>query len=222
MNFSERSRVLLPFLNQFVILRSPAIAKKSAAIAQSAPPKLIAFPEDITQILTMKHSDWLRLQSEGESLCATLRQHNYQCHKQTRRLSWKLTKEGQDDYVLAWLPAPVSDWTLIPNDTSLQREKLWQLIAHTLTSIRGEVMKTLPKGSSQLEDYSRPWTIIRLLPDARRYTVARFFNRQDAEDHRRFLNRVMPAAEFEVVFDIPNEQLQSRTDLEEGSNQISN
>jgi hypothetical protein len=39
------------------------------------------------------------------------------------------------------------------------------------------------------------------------YTVARFFNRQDADDHRRFLNRYMPAAEFEVIFDVPNSQL---------------
>jgi hypothetical protein len=59
----------------------------------------------------MKHSDWLRLQAEGESICVTLRQHNYQCRKQTRRLSWKLCKEAQDDYILAWLPAPISDWT---------------------------------------------------------------------------------------------------------------
>jgi hypothetical protein len=170
----------------------------------------------------MKHSDWLRLQAEGESICATLRQQEYQCRKQTRRLSWKLGKEGQGDYILAWLPTPVSDWTLIPNDTSAQREKLWQLIEHTLTSIRGEVMKSLPKRTSQAEDYSRPWAIIRLLPDARRYTVARFFNRQDAQDHRRFLNRFMPAAEFEVVFDVPNEQLQPTTDQEEGSSQILN
>ncbi len=69
-------------------------------------------------------------------------------------------------------------------------------------------MKTLPKNTAQLlEDYSRPWAIIRLLPDARRYTVARFYNRQDAEDHRRFLKRFIPAAEFEVLFDVPNEQL---------------
>ena len=182
----------------------------------------IAFPEDITQILTMKHSDWLRLQSEGESICATLRQQGYLCRKQTRRLSWKLCKEGQDDYVLIWLPKPVSNWTLIPNDTSPRRQQLWQLIERTLTSIRGEVIKTLPKPTSQVEDYSRPWAIIRLLPDARRYTVARFFNRQDAEDHRRFLNRFIPAAEFAVVFDVPNEQLQRATDQEEGSNQILN
>jgi hypothetical protein len=162
----------------------------------------------------MKHSEWLRLQSEGESLCATLRQHNYQCHKQTRRLSWKLTKESQEDYVLAWLPTPISDWTLMPNDTSPQREQLWQLIEHTLSSIREEVMK-MPKRTSQAEDYFRPWAIIRLLPNARRYTVARFFNRQDAEDHRRFLNRFMPAAEFEVLFDVPDAQLQRATRSQE-------
>jgi hypothetical protein len=170
----------------------------------------------------MKHSDWLRLQAEGESICATLRQHNYQCCKQTKRLSWKLCKEGQDDYVLTWLPAPVSDWALIPNNPSPQRQQLWQLIEHTLTSIRGEVIKTLPKRTLQAQDYSRPWAIIRLLPDARRYTVARFVNRQDAEDHGRFLKRFIPAAEFEVVFDVPNEQLQRTTDQQEGSNQILN
>ncbi len=215
MNLSERSRVSLPFLNQFVIFRSPAIAKKSAAIARSAPAKLIALPEDITQILTMKHSDWLRLQSEGESICATLRQHNYQCCKQTKRLSWKLSKEGQDDYVLTWLPAPVSDWTLIPNNTNPQRQQLWQLIDRTLNQTRGEAMKTSQECSSQIEDYSRPWAIVRLLPDARRYTVARFVNRQDAEDHRRFLSRFIPKAKFEVFFDVPNEQLQRTTDQKE-------
>jgi hypothetical protein len=169
----------------------------------------------------MKHSDWLRLQADsaalaslrasGESICATLRQQGYLCRKQTKRLSWKLGKEGQDDYVLTWLPTPVSDWTLIPNDMCPQRQQLWQLIERTLTSIRREVMKTLPKRTSQAEDYSRPWAIIRLLPDARRYTVARFVNRQDAEDHQRFLNQFMPAAEFAVLFDVPNEQLQDTT-----------
>ena len=72
-------------------------------------------------------------------------------------------------------------------------------------------MKTPQERSSQIEDYSRPWAIVRLLPDARRYTVARFFNCQDAEDHRRFLNRFIPTAKFEVLFDVPNEQLQQAT-----------
>ncbi|AFZ18022.1 hypothetical protein [Allocoleopsis franciscana] len=151
----------------------------------------------------MKHSDWLRLQSEGDCICANLRQHGYQCRKQTRRLSWKLTKEGQDDYLLTWLPAPVSDWSLIPNHTSPTRTQLWQLIEQTINQIRGQLETISAQHHSQAEDYSRPWAIIRLLPDARRYTVARFFNRQDAEDHKRFLNRFMPAAEFEILFDAP-------------------
>lgn len=163
----------------------------------------------------MKHSYWLRLQSEGESICATMRQQGYQCHRQTRRLSWKLCKEGQDDYVLTWLPAPISDWTLIPNNTRPERQQLWQLIERTLTSIREEVLKTPQERSLQVEDYSRPWAITRLLPNARRYTVARFFNRQDAEDHRRLLNRFMPTAEFEILFDVPDEQLQRTTRQEE-------
>ena len=175
----------------------------------------IALLEDITQIFPMKNTDWQRLQSEGDSICATLRQQGYLCRKQTRRLSWKLCKEGQDDYILAIAPAPVSNWTLMPNDTSTQREQLWQLIEHTLTSIRRESLKTQKESSSVVEDYSRPWAIIRLLPNARRYTVARFFNRQDAEDHRRFLNRFMPASEFEILFDVPNEQLQKVTRQQE-------
>ena len=72
-------------------------------------------------------------------------------------------------------------------------------------------MKTPQGHRLQVEDYSRPWAITRLLPNARRYTIARFFNRQDAEDYRRFLNRFMPASEFEILFDVPNEQLQRAT-----------
>ena len=159
----------------------------------------------------MRHTDWLRLKSEGDCICANLRQQGYQCRKQTRRLSWKLSKEGQDDYVLTFAPAPVSNWNLIPKNTSPERQQLWQLIERTLTKIRGKLMKNPQERNLQVEDYSRPWAITRLLPDARRYTVARFFNRQDAEDHRRFLNRFMPAAEFEILFDVPNEQLQHTT-----------
>lgn len=46
----------------------------------------------------------------------------------------------------------------------------------------------------------RPWTIVRILPNARHYTVARFRNRQDANDHLRLLRRFIPVAEFEIIF----------------------
>ena len=153
----------------------------------------------------MKHSDWLRLSTEGEQICAALRQQGYQCRKQSRRLSWQLGKEGQDDFTLTWLSAPVGDWSLIPNDSNPAREKIWAIVQNALTPKPGQA--TTYQRVQQVEDYTRPWAIVRLLPDLRRYTVARFRNRQDAEDHRRFLNRYMPASEFEVVFDVPNSQL---------------
>jgi hypothetical protein len=49
------------------------------------------------------------------------------------------------------------------------------------------------------KDY--PWTLVRLLPNAQHYTVGRFKSRTEAENHKRFLGKWMPAAEFEVVFD---------------------
>jgi hypothetical protein len=153
----------------------------------------------------MKHSDWLRLNQEGEQICAVFRQQGYQCKKQSRRLSWQFGKEDQDDYTLTWLPAPVGDWSLIPNDSSPAREQMWAIVQKALAPKPGQA--TTNQQVEQSEDYSRPWAIVRLLPDARRYTVARFFNRQDADDHRRFLNRFMPASEFEVIFDVPNSQL---------------
>lgn len=146
----------------------------------------------------MKHTDWLRLQTEGEKICAVLRQQKYQCLKQTRRLTWKISTEGIS-YLLTWLPTPVSDWSLIPSDTTPTRGKLMHLVNITLKTLRyGEFI------TSQSEDYQHPWAIVRLLPDLRRYPVARFYNRQDAQDHLRVLKGFIPTAEFEIIFDVPS------------------
>jgi hypothetical protein len=176
----------------------PSTPKALKSPLKGAQPNLPITPK----ILPMKHSDWLRLCSEGEQICAAFRQQGYQCKKQTRRLSWQLCSLGQDDYILTWLPAPVGDWSLIPNNNSPVRERMWAIVQNALAPKLGQ--DTTYQRVQQPEDYSRPWAIVRLLPDLRRYTVARFFNRQDAEDHRRFLHRYMPASEFQVVFDVPN------------------
>jgi hypothetical protein len=42
---------------------------------------------------------------------------------------------------------------------------------------------------------------VRLLPNAQHYTVARFYSRAEAENHKRFLRKWMPMAHFEVIFD---------------------
>lgn len=53
---------------------------------------------------------------------------------------------------------------------------------------------------------NRPWAIARILPNAKVYIVARFRNRQDADDHVRILHRFIRAAKFEIIFDLPNEE----------------
>jgi len=55
----------------------------------------------------------------------------------------------------------------------------------------------------------RPWTIVRILPKAQHCTVARFRNRQDANDYLRVLHRFIPAAEFQIIFDPPEEEEQN-------------
>ncbi|MDP8964889.1 MAG: hypothetical protein M3O33_13100 [Cyanobacteriota bacterium] len=55
---------------------------------------------------------------------------------------------------------------------------------------------------------ARPWAIVLILPNAQHYTAARFVNRQDADDHKRVLQRFMPARKFEIIFDPPDEEEQ--------------
>jgi hypothetical protein len=85
----------------------------------------------------MKHTDWLRLQTEGENICS--------------HLTWKISKDGTS-YVLTCLPAPVSDWSLIPNDTTPAREKLIRIIQSTLNTIMGLWIKQ----ECEKFDYDKP------------------------------------------------------------------
>jgi len=41
------------------------------------------------------------------------------------------------------------------------------------------------------------------LPNAQRYTIAQFCNRQDANDHLRAMRRFVPNQQFEIVFEPP-------------------
>ncbi len=47
-----------------------------------------------------------------------------------------------------------------------------------------------------------PWAIVRQLPNMQRITVARLRNRSDAEGHLTALRRLIPQAEFVIVFDL--------------------
>ncbi|NEO71407.1 hypothetical protein [Moorena sp. SIO3H5] len=61
-----------------------------------------------------------------------------------------------------------------------------------------------------------PWAVVRLLPQMQRVVVARFRNRSNAEGHLKALKRLMPDAEFVIVFDIGNDPIaeESRDDRE--------
>jgi putative acetyltransferase len=61
------------------------------------------------------------------------------------------------------------------------------------------VKRSYPEGN-------HPWAIARLLPNAQTIIVARFHNRQDADDHKRLLHRFIPNAQFEIIFDLPNDK----------------
>ena len=167
----------------------------------------------------MKHSQWLRLKAEGDRVVAALRADGFRCRKHTHRLSWQFRKDTIS-YTLAWLPAPVGDWTLLPNDGTPQREQLLSQIhsilehrgcgrsieTHSSTSQQSFAAKSDPLctgagGDRIWHQHHYPWTLVRLLPNAQNYTVARFYSRTEAENHKRFLGKWMPAAEFEVIFE---------------------
>lgn len=150
----------------------------------------------------MNNINYFKLKQESEALLLAFRKLGYQCRKKHKQVAYKLLKEDRGDYTLIYLPSPVDAWEVMPNDGSPNYQNIAELVKSTLDALSAQVMSAPVQ-----EDYSRPWAIVRLLPDARRYTIARFFNRQDAHDHRNFLCRYMAAAEFEIIFDVPNHEL---------------
>jgi hypothetical protein len=48
---------------------------------------------------------------------------------------------------------------------------------------------------------NHPWVIVRTVIITQSHTVARFANRQDADDHLRFLRRTIPSGGFEIMFE---------------------
>ena len=56
------------------------------------------------------------------------------------------------------------------------------------------------------------WVLVRLLPNLQRVTVGQYRNRSDADGHLQIIRRLMPNAEFEVVFnlDLPKPQADTR------------
>ena len=158
----------------------------------------------------MKHSQWLRLKAEADRIVAALRADGFQCRKHTHRLSWHFRKDTVS-YTLAWLPAPVEEWGLFPNDGTPEREQLLSQI-HSILEHQGCAQSVETHSNTSLQAFpaqsdriwhqqNYPWALVRLLPNAQHYTVSRFYSRTEADNYKRFLGKWMPAAEFEVIFD---------------------
>lgn len=150
----------------------------------------------------MKHSEWLRLQTEGDKIVVSLRDDGFNCRKQPHRLSWYLCK-GSVSYTLTWLPAPVREWILLPKDETPERSQLLAQI-HFILQQPSRDRTTQPSPLTNQRFWNQknyPWTLVRLLPNAQHYTVGRFYSRTEAEHQQRFLAKLIPAAQFEVVFD---------------------
>ncbi|MBE9128602.1 MULTISPECIES: hypothetical protein [unclassified Coleofasciculus] len=151
----------------------------------------------------MNHNEWIRLFNEGDRIAMALVTEGYQVLKVKGTLSWKILASKSKiskGYTLTWLPAPVAEWTLLPKDFTAERHRLIQIIQSSLSP-----KPSLYRGTGRYpEGYSKPWAIAQLLPNATRCTIARFFNRQDACDHLRFLTQRVPAAKFTMFFDPPD------------------
>jgi len=67
------------------------------------------------------------------------------------------------------------------------------------------------------EHSSHPWCIVRHLSNFQSIILTQFFSRAEAEARVQFLNRIHPAASYEVVFDesaIASPNTWSQTDAE--------
>ncbi len=59
-----------------------------------------------------------------------------------------------------------------------------------------------------------PWCIVKLLPNMQRLVVARCRRRNDAEEHLRVLRRLVPKANYALVFDPALDQQNSSDERE--------
>lgn len=46
------------------------------------------------------------------------------------------------------------------------------------------------------------WSVVRLLPNLKTQTIARFRSRSDADGHLQFLRQQLPTVQFAVLFDL--------------------
>ncbi len=108
---------------------------------------------------------------------------------------------------LLWCIANYSDGDFNATRLSLKAQEAQNiaalLIEQISSNLKGYVLAGYLNTIRNQETQHRPWVIVRLLPGAKTHTIARFFNRQDADDRIRTLRRYVPQAVFEMMFEPP-------------------
>jgi endonuclease V-like protein UPF0215 family len=56
------------------------------------------------------------------------------------------------------------------------------------------------------QDQLSPWVVYRQLPNLQRLEVARFRRRNDAEEYLKIVRRMLPQAQFEIVYDVRQDE----------------
>jgi hypothetical protein len=61
-----------------------------------------------------------------------------------------------------------------------------------------------------------PWCVVRFLPNSQRFVAARFHRRSDADGYLQVLQRLLPTAQYEIVFEaIAPEEIEDMSRLEQ-------
>ncbi|NJN59807.1 MAG: hypothetical protein HC879_21130 [Leptolyngbyaceae cyanobacterium SL_5_9] len=61
-----------------------------------------------------------------------------------------------------------------------------------------------------------PWCVVRFLPNSQRFVAARFHRRSDADGYLQVLRRLLPTAQYEIVFEaIAPEEMEDMSRLEQ-------
>ena len=139
-----------------------------------------------------------RIAGEFSRIQAALKAQGFTIYRQLQQPVWVVyRRQSHQVYQLSFQHLPKPGWILYPVDESPTREQLIGIIQSVLEPSRVACLEI-----SMLPPNCHPWTLVLLREKMQRHVVARFRNRQDADDQLRAIRRYMPKARFEIVFDL--------------------
>ncbi len=131
---------------------------------------------------------------------AALQAQGFKIYQRLQHPAWTVYRsQSHQGYQLSFQLNPTPGWVLHPIDDSPTREQIIQILQSVLDPSRVACLEV-----SMLPPGCHPWMLVLLREKMQRHVVARFRNRQDADDHLRAIRRYMPKGQFEIVFEPPH------------------